>query len=132
MRIRTAAPILAIVAALGAAGCGSSDEDSVKSAIEDYNTAIADKDAGKACDLLSADAKKQIGGASCEKTVEQGLGLLNDKQISGFKQGEVKNVKVDGDKATATVRFPKAVGIPPQPQRLTKEDGGWKLESRQS
>jgi hypothetical protein len=130
MRIRIAVSVLAAVAALGLAGCGSSDEDDVTTAIDDYNSAIATKDAKKACDLLSDQAKKQIGGSSCEKTVDQGLGLLSDKQIQGFEKGEVKNVKVDGDNATATVEFPKEVGIPPQPQQLVKQDDEWKLQSR--
>lgn len=115
--------------ALGLAACGGSDSDDVKSSLEDYNTAVANKDAGKACDLLSEAAKKTIGGKSCEATLKAGFGLLNAKQLGAFKQTEIKNIKVDGNKATATITFPKGSGVPEQTQTLVKENGDWHLQA---
>ena len=115
--------------ALGVGACGSSDSDDVKSALEDYNTAVAEKDATKACDLLSEAAKKTIGGNSCEDTLKSGFALLNAKQLSAFKETEIKNIKVNGDKATATISFPKGSGVPDQTQSLVMENGDWHLQA---
>jgi hypothetical protein len=115
--------------ALGVGACGGSDSDDVKSALEDYNTAVAEKDATKACDLLSDAAKKTIGGKSCEDTLKSGFALLNAKQLSAFTETEIKDVKVNGDKATATISFPKGSGVPDQSQALVKENGDWHLQA---
>jgi Domain of unknown function (DUF4878) len=117
------------LAAGGLAACGGSDSDDVNSSLSDYNQAVADKDAGKACDLLSDAAKKTIGGKSCEATLKQGFALLNAKQLDAFKNTEITNIKVNGDKATATIKFPKGSGVPDQTQTLVKEDGQWHLQA---
>src|SRR4051812_17071618 len=122
-------PLVAAAAlALGPA-CGGSDSDDVKSSLQDYNNAVGDKDAAKACDLLSDAAKKTIGGKSCEQTLKSGLALLNTKQLSAFKDTTIKNIKVNGDKATATISFPKGSGVPDQTQTLVKESGSWRLQA---
>jgi hypothetical protein len=124
---------LAFVAAGGLAlalsACGGSDSDDVKSSLEDYNQAVANKDADKACDLLSDAAKKTIGGQSCVATLEAGFRLLQPKQLAAFKGTEIKNIKVNGDKATATITFPKDSGVPEQTQTLVKENGEWHLQA---
>lgn len=115
--------------ALGLSACGGSDSDDVKSSLEDYNQAVANKDAGKACALLSDAAKKTIGGRSCETTLDAGFRLLQPKQLAAFKGTEIKNIKVDGNKATATITFPKESGVPEQTQTLVKESGEWHLQA---
>jgi hypothetical protein len=115
--------------ALALGACGGSDSDDVKSSLQDYNNAVAEKDAAKACDKLSDAAKKTIGGKSCEDTLKSGFALLNAKQLDAFKKTEIKNVKVSGDKATATITFPKDSGVPDQTQTLVKEDGQWRLQA---
>jgi hypothetical protein len=120
--------LLAAGLALGLTACGGSDSDDVKSALQDYNNAVADKDASKACGLLSDNAKKTIGG-KCEDRLNQGFALLTTKQLGAFKSTEIKNIKVSGDKATATITFPKDSGVPPQTQSLVKEDGDWHLQA---
>jgi hypothetical protein len=115
--------------ALALWACGGSDSDDVKSSLEDYNQAVANKDADKACDLLSDAAKKTIGGGSCVATLEAGFRLLQPKQLTAFKGTEIKNIKVNGDKATATITFPKDSGVPEQTQTLVKENGEWHLQA---
>jgi hypothetical protein len=115
--------------ALGLSACGGSDSDDVKSSLADYNQAVANKDAGKACALLSDAAKKTIGGGSCEATLEAGFRLLQPKQLAAFKGTEIKNIKVNGNKATATITFPKDSGVPEQTQTLVKENGEWHLQA---
>jgi hypothetical protein len=123
-------PVAAAAAlALGLAACGGSDSDDVKSSLQDYNNAVGDKDAAKACDLLSDAAKKTIGGESCEQTLKSGFALLNSKQLSAFKDTTIKNIKVKDDKATATISFPKDSGVPDQTQTLVKEGGAWHLQA---
>jgi hypothetical protein len=114
---------------LGATACGGSDSDSVKSSLQDYNTAVANKDASKACSLLSDAAKKTIGGKSCVATLQSGFALLNSKQLGAFKSTTIKNIKVNGNKATATITFPKDSGVPEQTQTLVKENGEWHLQA---
>jgi hypothetical protein len=115
--------------ALALAACGGSDSDDVKASLEDYNQAVANKDADKACDLLSDAAKKTIGGRSCVTTLEAGFRLLQPKQLAAFKGTEIKNIKVNGDKATATITFPKDSGVSEQTQTLVKENGEWHLQA---
>lgn len=114
---------------LGMSACGGSDADNVKSSLQDYNDAVANKDAGKACSLLSNAAKKTIGGQSCVTTLQSGFALLNGKQLNAFKSTTIKNIKVDGSKATATITFPKESGVPDQTQTLVKENGEWHLQA---
>jgi hypothetical protein len=115
--------------ALGLGACGGSDSDDVKSSLQDYNNAVASKDATKACAKLSDAAKKTIGGKSCENTLKSGFALLNAKQLDAFKSTEIKNIKVSGNKATATISFPKNSGVPDQTQTLVKENGEWHLQA---
>jgi hypothetical protein len=130
MLVTKTLPLAAAAAlALGLTACGGSDSDDVKSSLQDYNNAVGDKDAGKACDLLSDAAKKTIGGKSCEETLKSGLALLNRKQLAAFKDTMIKNIKVKGDKATATISFPKGSGVPDQTQTLVKEGGKWHLQA---
>ncbi|MFL5877139.1 MAG: hypothetical protein ACJ76T_14820 [Solirubrobacteraceae bacterium] len=130
MLVTKALPLAAAAAlALGLTACGGSDSDDVKSSLQDYNNAVGDKDAGKACDLLSDAAKKTIGGKSCEQTLKSGLALLNRKQLAAFKDTTIKNIKVKDDKATATISFPKGSGVPDQTQTLVKEGGKWHLQA---
>jgi hypothetical protein len=115
--------------ALGLSACGGSDADDVQSALSDYNQAVANQDAGKACNLLSDAAKKTIGGKSCETTLQAGFRLLQPKQLAAFKNTEIKTIKVNGNKATATITFPKDSGVPEQTQTLVKENGAWHLQA---
>jgi hypothetical protein len=116
--------------ALTMAACGGgSDSDNVKSALSDYNEAVANKDASKACSHLSDAAKQTIGGKSCEQTLKAGFALLNAKQLDAFKNTTITNIKVSGDKATATITFPKDSGVPSQTQTLVKENGEWHLQA---
>ena len=130
MLLTKALPVAGAAAlALGLAACGGADTDDVKSSLQDDNNAGGAKDAAKACDLLSAAAKKTIGGRSCEQTLKSGFALLNSKQLAAFKDTTIKNIKVNDDKATATISFPKGSGVPDQTQALVKEGGDWHLQA---
>ena len=95
------------------------------------------------CDLMSEEAKQQTivyakrsaGLADVEWTCEKATGLLlrRAKQSGGLKKSlraEVVGVNVEGDRATASVRFGGKGPI--SSVSLVKEDGEWKLAASPS
>jgi ketosteroid isomerase-like protein len=127
MRRRTATALVAL--ALGIAGCGGdddggSDEDKIKSTIDDYASAVRDSDQPKACELLTDDAKAKIEertGKQCQSFVTN-LGTFGaDEQLTGVEASEVE---VDGNKATATVKGAGEIEIEVD---LIKDGADWKI-----
>ena len=127
---RPRAVIAVLVAALllPAAGCGKSEEDKARATVEDYLEAISKGDGDKACDLVSSRTRKRIessGTRTCPETfksLNQGPGKA---VLGAFKDAEVKDVKVNGDRATADIELR---GLK-RKTNLRKEDGDWKLDS---
>jgi hypothetical protein len=122
------------------------EQEAGQSATRFYEVLGADKggknrttiDSASFCDLMSAEAREQTvkyaevsSGIDqewdCESAVE--LLVLRSKRTGGFKgarNAEVIGVNVQGDRATATVRFGKG---PATSISLVREDGEWKLGS---
>ena len=120
--------------ALAACGGGGDDDSQVKDRVNGLYDALADKKADKACESLSDDAKDQLtkGSQALSKGKKQScedvMGLVfafAGKQIEKVRDVKVTNVKVDGDKATATVEQGKTKNTVP----LVKEDGEWLISS---
>lgn len=95
------------------------------------------------CDLMSEEAKRQTivyakrsaGLADVDWTCEKATGLLlrRARQTGGLKrslQAEIVGVNVEGDRATATVRFGGKGPVSSVP--LVREDGEWKLAASPS
>jgi hypothetical protein len=95
------------------------------------------------CDLMSEEAKRQTivyakrsaGLADVEWTCEKATGLLlrRASQTGGLKRSlraKIVGVNVEGDRATASVRFGGKGPISSVP--LVKEDGEWKLAATPS
>ncbi|MDP9133626.1 MAG: hypothetical protein M3N56_02230 [Actinomycetota bacterium] len=95
------------------------------------------------CDLMSEEAKRQTivyakrsaGLADVDWTCEKATGLLlrRAQQSGGLKKSlraEIVGVNVEGDRATASVRFGGKGPISTVP--LVKEDGEWKLAASPS
>lgn len=127
----TRALTVAVVAslALGAAACQKlqSEEDKAKSTVEDYLKAITDGDGEMACAKMTDSTKKNIerGGRSCAETISA-LGSGPAKSvIEAFKDADVDNVKLNGDRGMADI---KVKGLT-QKTNLRKEDGTWKLDT---
>lgn len=107
---------LALVLAAAVGACGSSgggdDDTKVKSTVNGLYDAFAAKDEKKICSSLSDAQKKQITKStaksgkkqSCEQVMSFALAFLGD-QLKTAKDAKVTAVKVDGDKATATVEY---------------------------
>jgi hypothetical protein len=111
-----AACAVALVLAAGVTACGSSgggsDETKVKSTVNGLYDAFAAKDEKKICGSLSDAQKQQITKStaksgkkqSCEQVMSFALAFLGN-QLKTAKDAKVTAVKVDGDKATATVEY---------------------------
>ena len=112
--------------ALAIAGCGGSDE-SPEEVTESFYSAIADGDAGEACDLLS-DASAEsaaAGGESCEEGFQNALDSGAAQAALGVADDiEVGDSKIDGDSATVTVTS----GNQEDEVTLVKEDDKWKID----
>ncbi|MGI8750400.1 MAG: hypothetical protein ACR2J6_07615 [Thermoleophilaceae bacterium] len=97
---------------LGLSACGGSDEDDVKSIAEQ----VANSDE-KVCDHVTGDFLKALGGSKkkCRESA---------KQDTGAGKPKVKDVKVDGDKATATLTDGRTKAT----LRFAKDGGDWKVD----
>jgi peptidyl-prolyl cis-trans isomerase B (cyclophilin B) len=124
---RTLAALLALAAI--AAGCGSSDEDKVKSVLKDYNAALVDGDGKKACGLFTSDGQKKLAASlkalaptaassDCAQLVRDVSATITDDNGKRIKAIAIKNVKVKGNTASATS------GVETQ---LAKDGGDWKI-----
>lgn len=96
-------------AALLLSACGSSDEDKIRSIVED-----GAKKPATICDNLSAAPLKTIGG-------KDGCKKLADKQKP--TEASVESVSVDGNKGSAKVKDKDGSND----VKFVKEDGDWKI-----
>lgn len=131
-RLRLPASILAVLALSLTACGGSGDKDAkeIRSTVTTYVTAFVDKDAAKACSLLTESAKQRLSaqqgaaGGSCEKTIAKILEVFVKPNVATqLKQIKVTGVKIDGD--TATVETEPNFGGQSKPTELKKVDGKW-------
>jgi ketosteroid isomerase-like protein len=127
MRRGTAALVLSV--ALGIAGCGGdddggSDEDKIRSTIDDYASAVRDSDQPRACELLTDEVKAKIEereGKQCQSFVTNLGSFGADEQLTSV---EATDVSVDGNKATATVKGAGEIEIEVD---LIKDGADWKI-----
>jgi hypothetical protein len=124
---RSIIALLVVALTLFAAGCGDSDKDKAKSAVESYLNAVTKGDGDKACSLITEQTKKNIekGGRKCGETISALNKGPGRQVLQAFKDAKVENVKVNGDRATADIKVKSLT----QKTNLRKEDGKWKLDS---
>jgi cyclophilin family peptidyl-prolyl cis-trans isomerase len=124
---RSLAALLAVSAL--AAGCGSSDEDKVKSVLKDYNAALVDGNGKKACGLFTSSGQKRLAASlkaiapssksnDCAQLVRDVSATITDANGKRIKAIKIRDVKVDGGKASAMS------GVQTQ---LAKDGGDWKI-----
>ncbi len=104
--------VLFVALTLGLSACGGSDKDDVKSLAKQ----VASSDE-KVCDHVTADFLKALGGSKkkCREAAKQDTGTTKPK---------VEDVKVDGDKATASLSDGKTKAT----LRFVKGGGDWKVD----
>lgn len=111
----TSAVTLALAAL--AIGCGGGDDDSeedqVRSALEDFASANLDGDWAAACDALTTEVKEGLDAVGrnrgveggCEETLKTGVGELPQEQLKKeFEDIEVTAIKVNERQLTATAK----------------------------
>lgn len=132
MRTRTVhvlrASAVAIALAATAAGCGgTSDEDLVRDAVEQYGEASAKKDYQRICDeLVAKELLRSVEsvGLPCELAFKRGLQSVKDPKV------EVGEIEINKSKALVEVRS-SATGQPPSQDtlELTLQGGDWRISS---
>ncbi len=83
-----------LTAFAGAAGCGESDEQQVRSAVEDFTTVQETGEYGRACEVLTARFERQIGlHGDCESALRASLEAGPDRSY------EIVDVRVHRNRA---------------------------------
>ena len=133
--MRPTVALIALLAALTLAACGSAGTDSsssfegqdrdVASTVEDLQSAAADDDASKICrTLLAKSLLDQIGaGDACQKAVTTALDAADTTAL------KVESVQVNGTNATARVKSGTGDASTTRTVRLTREGSNWKIAS---
>jgi ketosteroid isomerase-like protein len=121
-RILTA--LVCAAALAGAVGCGQSDQQQARDAVEDYADARNSGDFERVCELLSDSFKQTAAiGQNCPAFVQE--------QTSGAS-GEFKvvQVSVNDDNATATLDVEQGSDGPSRVQlRLVRQGDDWRITS---
>jgi hypothetical protein len=115
------------------ASCGgddaSKDEAAVRDTAKGLYGALADKDGGKVCELLTVAQRKAVakgggaGNSSCERVMGLALTFLAGKDLKDADKAKVTKVAIEGDRATATVEYKGKPGV----LGLVREDGEWRI-----
>ncbi len=133
--MRSLSVLVALVAALTLAACGSGgtdssgdfegDEREVASVVEDLQTAAADDDASEICrTLLAQSLLRQVGtDDACQKAVTVALDAVDTTELS------VQDVTVNGTNATARVESGSGDNSTTRTVRLTREGRNWKISA---
>jgi hypothetical protein len=105
---------------LAGAGCGQSDQEKARDAVQDYVDARNDEDFERVCELYADSFKRELGADDCPAFVEE--------QTAGVETGdlEIVSVRVRDERAIAEL---DAAGESGAPTRiglvLEEEDGEW-------
>lgn len=104
--------------------------------LERFYAAAGEGNGRQACERLTPAARAPAGGLECETAIDQ-LGRLGGEQTQRrFAAVEVRNVRVDGDRATAQVQIPTQTPttlqlekVPSGEFRWNRSKGEWKIAS---
>ncbi|MDX6648457.1 MAG: hypothetical protein QOJ97_408 [Solirubrobacteraceae bacterium] len=121
---RTAAALLAVAAL---AGCGTSDEQTVRDTLARFQTATAKKDYGALCkDVLARDlvSRLQAIGLPCELALRKSLGGVSRPAL------KIEKVRVRGDTALANIVTTAAGQRPSRDTiRLVRQGDDWRISA---
>jgi hypothetical protein len=127
VRARAAVALGALALLVGAAGCGTSDEDKVRDTLATFEKATAAHDYKTLCTrVLAKPLVQRLSnvGLPCEVALQRGLAGVTSPQLT------VLRVKVRGDVALAVVRS-AAAGQPTSRDtiRLVREGDDWRVST---
>ena len=92
--------------------------------VKRFNRAAAEGDGKEACEQLTSAARTPAGGLQCESAIDQ-LGKLGGEQTKRrLAAVEVRNVKVNGDRATAEAQIPTQTPATLQLEKVSRSGLG--------
>lgn len=125
--MRALGGVLAAALALGVAACGSSDADQVHAKVEQFEHAVAARDAKTVCEQVLAPslvARVTAEGLSCERGIQIFLASVRDPTLS------VGRVAVNGNAASALVLTgARCQKLALANLFLVKTSSGWRISS---
>jgi Domain of unknown function (DUF4878) len=119
MRFSFLLPVALCCALLTA--CGSSEEDKITESLDSFQQAVTDKDKKAFCEAVTSEQLK--GSGACEKQVK----ASDLESIGEVKDIKAEDIKVNGDKATATVSVTVQGKRNSDEAEFRKVDGDWKI-----
>lgn len=127
-----ALPIVLALGLLVPLSCGGGDDDreQVEQTVRDFITATNERDSGRFCDELVAQAYlERSTGAKGERARDECKRQL--KAVKGLRLElvRIRDTRIDGDAATVTALIKTQGRSADQTLRLKREDGDWKLSA---
>ncbi len=122
-KLATGLAVVTLTIGLAACGGGSGPEG----AVNDFISALKDKDAGKACALIAPESKKKLDElqqGSCEDTMKKSFETPGAEAGLENTDAKVKESKVDGDNATVTLESKGETND----VKVVKVNGDWKID----
>ncbi len=130
-RSRTTGVAAVLLVTAVVAGCGGDDEgaasqtpaDEVRRAATTYLQALRGREWERACELMTADARRDVEdavGGECVDALAAGVALPAAELAAIARELPGAKVRVRGDSATIG-----PLGALPQPLRLQRRDGRW-------
>ncbi len=117
---------LSVLASLALAGCGGDDEGEIAETIQRFYTAASRGDGKEACRQLTPAARSPVSGLQCEFSINQ-LGQLSGGAAKRrLAAVEVRDVRVQGRRATARVQIPTQTPATLQLEKIRERTFKWK------
>ena len=120
--------LLATVAVLLVAACGSDDKEDVEQTVRDFVQATDQRDADTFCDeLVTQEFLEQSTGATGDQAKDackQQLAAVTGLRVELVR---IRKIEIDGDRARVTVVLETQGRRQARLLRLKREDGDWKL-----
>jgi hypothetical protein len=131
--MRCVMPAVALL--VTAVGCGgASSASSPTDAVRSFNSAVADGDGARACDLLDGAARRELQDStqgairgSCRQVIEALAAFYDDATKDRLRDAEVQS-QPDGDRATATFASAVTPGRR-ESYSLRRTGGSWRIAS---
>jgi hypothetical protein len=118
------------VLVLAFAGCGASDEDQIRTAYGDLQSAFEARDYEELCAVTTTDAHRHIGqighlkSENCLRDMRRVVTMVRDAPV-GSGSPRIVRLRVDGDRATAVI----VAGGSRARLPFAKEDDDWKVDA---
>ena len=109
-------------------GCGETNRDEIESTVKSFNSALAESDGERACELLTEPTRAEIerrGDCAKLATRPSRSDGRTAHEVKALALGKVSDLTVEGTVATAKVQAPG--GYPVRSVELEETDGTWQI-----